>query len=75
MDTVLKLIMTFKSKGDKTVNLTVDDPKDSLTESEIIDAMNLIIEKNIFSPDNVDLKEVVKAKVVQTDTTEFDLKL
>ena len=75
MDTALKLIMTFKSQGDKTVNLTVDDPKDSLTESEIIDAMNLIIEKNIFSPDNVDLKEVVKAKVVQTDTTEFDLKL
>ena len=46
-----------------------------MTESEIINAMNLIIEKNIFAPDNVDLKEAVKAKVVQTDTTEFDLKL
>ena len=36
--------------------------------------MNLILEKNIFSPDNVDLKETVKAKVIQTETTEFDLK-
>ena len=75
METALKLIMTFKSQGDKAVNLTIDDPKEDLTESEIIDAMNLIIEKNIFAPDNVDLMEAVKAKVVQTDTTEFDLKL
>lgn len=69
METALKLIMTFKSQGDKAINLTIDDPKDDLTESEIIDAMNLIIEKNIFAPYNVDLKEAVKAKVVQTDTT------
>lgn len=75
METALKLIMTFKSQGDKAVNLTIDDPKEDLTESEIINAMNLIIEKNIFAPDNVDLMEAVKAKVVQTDTTEFDLKL
>ncbi len=75
METALKLIMTFKSQGDKAVNLTFDDPKEDLTESEIINAMNLIIEKHIFAPDNVDLKEAVKAKVVQTDTTEFDLKL
>ena len=73
METALKLIMTFKSQGDKAVNLTIDDPNDYLTEQEVIDTMNLIIEKNIFSPDNVDLKEVVKAKVVQTETTEYDL--
>ena len=75
METALKLIMTFKSQGDKAVNLTIDDPKEDLTESEIIDAMNLIIEKHIFAPDNVDLKEAVKAKVVQTDTTDYDLVL
>lgn len=66
--------MTFKSAGDKTVNLTVDDPRDDISEDEVISAMNLILEKNIFSPDNVDLKEAVKAKVIQTETTEFDLK-
>ena len=75
METALKLIMTFKSQGDKAVNLTIDDPKEDLTESEIINAMNLIIEKNIFAQDNVDLKEAVKAKVVQTDTTDYDLVL
>ena len=35
METALKLIMTFKSQGDKAINLTIDDPKDDLTESEI----------------------------------------
>ncbi|MDU2197007.1 MAG: DUF2922 domain-containing protein [Peptostreptococcaceae bacterium] len=74
METSLKLVMTFKSAGDKTVNLTVDDPRDDISEDEVISAMNLILEKNIFSPDNVDLKEAVKAKVIQTETTEFDLK-
>ena len=73
METSLKLVMTFKSAGDKTVNLTVDDPRDDINEAEVISAMNLILEKNIFSPDNVDLKEAVKAKVIQTETTEFDL--
>ena len=73
METSLKLVMTFKSAGDKTVNLTVDDPRDDISEAEVISAMNLILEKNIFSPDNVDLKEAVKAKVIQTETTEFDL--
>ncbi len=34
----------------------------------------IIANVNIFSPDNVDLKEAVKAKVIQTETTEFDLK-
>ncbi len=74
METSLKLVMTFKSAGDKTVNLTVDDPRDDISEDEVISAMNLLLDKNIFSRDNVDLKEAVKAKVIQTETTEFDLK-
>ncbi len=74
METTKKLIMTFKSQGDKNVNLTVDDPKENLSESEVISAMNLIIEKNIFCPGEVDLIEVVKAKVVETNSTEYDLK-
>ncbi|MGL5329019.1 MAG: DUF2922 domain-containing protein [Peptostreptococcaceae bacterium] len=74
METSLKLVMSFRSQGDKTVNYTVDDPRDNLTEAEVIAAMNLLVEKNIFKPGGADLKECIKAKVVQTDTTEYDLK-
>ena len=74
MDTTKKLIMTFNAEGGKSVNFTIDDPKSDLTELEVINAMNLIIEKNIFCPGEVDLVEAVKAKVVETNSTEYDLK-
>ena len=37
--------------------------------------MDLIVEKNIFAPNGCDLVSTVDAKIVVTDTTEFDLVL
>ena len=74
METTKKLIMTFNAEGGKSVNFTIDDPKNDLTELEVINAMNLIIEKNIFCPGEVDFVEAVKAKIVETNSTEYDLK-
>ena len=53
------------------------DPKvlEELTETEIKEAMNTIIEKDIFSPNGGSLVSSVSAKVVQTDTTDYDLVL
>jgi len=75
MDITKKLIMTFKSSDDKKVSISVDNPRENLTESEIKEAMDTIIEKNIFSPNGGSLVSVVCAKVVQTDTTDYDLAL
>lgn len=75
MEASKKLVMTFNTVAGNTVNLTVDDPNESLTETQVINAMNLIVEKNIFSPGEVDLKEAVKARVVETYATEYDLKV
>ena len=72
METSLKLMMTFKTVGDKTINLSIDDPRSDISEEEVQNAMNLIVEKNIFSPGDFDIKEALKAKIVQTETTEFD---
>ena len=72
METSLKLMMTFKTAGDKTINLSIDDPRCDISEEEVQNAMNLIVEKNIFAPGDYDIKEAVKAKIVQTETTEFD---
>ena len=72
METSLKLMMTFKTAGDKTINLSIDDPRSDINEEEVQNAMNLIVEKNIFSPGDFDIKEALKAKIVQTETTEFD---
>ena len=68
-----KLVMTFKTTDDKKVSLTVDNPREDLTEEEVKTAMELIKEKNIFAPGGADLASLVSAKVVETDTTNYDL--
>ncbi len=68
-----KLVMTFKTTDDKKLSLTVDNPREDLTEEEVKTAMKLIKEKNIFAPGGADLASLVSAKVVETDTTNYDL--
>ena len=68
-----KLVMTFKTTDDKKVSLTVDNPREDLTEEEVKTAMELIKEKNIFAPGGADLASLVSATVVETDTTNYDL--
>ena len=70
---IRKLVMTFKTTDDKKVSLTVDNPREDLTEEEVKTAMELIKEKNIFAPGGADLASLVSAKVVETDTTNYDL--
>ena len=59
-----KLVMTFKTTDDKKVSLTVDNPREDLTEEEVKTAMELIKEKNIFAPGGADLASLFSAKVV-----------
>ena len=68
-----KLVMTFKTTDDKKVSISVDNPREDLSENEIKSAMELIKDKNIFAPNGADLAALVSAKVVQTDTTNYDL--
>jgi hypothetical protein len=75
MNVTKKLLMTFKTEENKNVSISVEDQKQNLTESEILEAMNLIIEKDVFMPNGEALVEKVGAKVVETETQEYDLVL
>ena len=68
-----KLVMTFKTTDDKKVSISVDNPREDLSEEEIKSAMELIKDKNIFAPGGSDIESIVNAKVVVTDTTPYDL--
>ena len=70
-----KLVMTFKNTLGNSFSITVEDPRDDLEEQEIIDAMNLIKDKNIFQPKGYDIAACVSAKVVDSTTTEYDLEV
>ena len=75
MITTKKLVMTFLTGVGRKVSLSIDDPREDLSEEDVVDAMNLILEKNIFAPYGSDFESTVEAKVVCTDTTEYDLAL
>ena len=73
MDTKKRLVMSFRNTLGRTVSISVDDPREDITEAEIKTVMDMIVEKNIFAPNGADIVAAVEAKVVVTDTTEFDL--
>ena len=75
METTKKLIMSFLTSDDIKVSLSVDNPREDITETQIKSAMDLVVEKNIFAPNGADIVSTVEAKVVVTDTTEYDLML
>lgn len=75
MDVNKKLLMTFKTTAGKNVSISVDEPREDITEKEISDAMTLILNKDIFFPNGSSLASLVGAKVVETGTTQFDLVL
>ena len=75
METTKKLIISFLTSDDRKVSLSVDNPIEDITETEIKSAMDLVVEKNIFAPNGGNIVSTVEAKVVVTDTTEYDLML
>ena len=68
-----KLVMVFATNKDKNVSLSVDKPKASLREAQIKSAMETIVAQNIFAPNGEDLVKCVEAKIVTTNTNEYDL--
>ena len=69
------LVMVFKNRAGKNVSISIDDPRDDLTESEIKLAMELIIAKDVFKKKNFSLTQAVGAKIINTETDEYDLVL
>lgn len=54
-----KLVMVFKNSVGKNVSISIDDPKDNITETEIKTTMELIVEKNIFKKNDYAFVEAV----------------
>ena len=69
------LVMVFKNRAGKNVSISIDDPRDDLTEAEIKSAMELIIVKDVFKKKNFSLTQAVGAKIINTETDEYDLVL
>ena len=68
-----RLLMVFKTTADKQVSISIDNPRDNVTESEIRSVMTLILSSNVFQPNGDELASLVEAKIVVTNTNEYDL--
>lgn len=61
-----RLLMSFITAQGGQSSLTLDAPKDGLTETEVRTVMEAIITKNIFNTSNGDLTGVKAAEIVTT---------
>ncbi|WP_042274370.1 DUF2922 domain-containing protein [[Clostridium] dakarense] len=68
-----KLVMSFKTNDDKKVSLSVDNPREDITEDEIKNAMDLVLAKGVFAPNGAEIVSTLGAKVVATNTSDYDL--
>ena len=68
-----KLVMVFKTDYERNVSLSVDNPKSNLSEGVIKTAMETIVAQNIFAPSGEQLVGLVEAKIVVTNTNEYEI--
>lgn len=63
--------MIFKDSGGSNFTIRVPDPKENITEQEILNAMDIVISQNIFQGRSGDLVEKVDARVIETNISDY----
>ncbi|MBF4499802.1 DUF2922 domain-containing protein [Savagea sp. SN6] len=64
-----ELQLVFLTSLGKRVTYAIPDPRESMTEEEVVDVMQEIIATNAFLIDGGTLTEALEAKVVARDTS------
>ena len=64
--------MDFLDVMSKGVRISLDDPKDGLTGTQVEEAMQDIITHNIFASKEGDLVGIKAARVVRTTVNDFE---
>ncbi|MBC2576124.1 DUF2922 domain-containing protein [Peptostreptococcus canis] len=67
------LLMRFKKSDGKVYSVRVRNPKENVSEEEIKEVMEYILDNKAIKPDGLELAETIDARIVSTDTQEFDL--
>lgn len=67
----IKATMVFARADGKNATISVADADPAVTQAEINAAMDLILTRNVFAPDNLDLVSKVSGKLITTTTQDF----
>lgn len=68
-----KLEMDFLDELNKNFRISLDDPREDLSDTEVSDVMSDIMTANVFESKNGALVEVVGARVVTTTIIEMEI--
>ncbi|MEG0471030.1 MAG: DUF2922 domain-containing protein [Solibacillus sp.] len=68
-----ELQLTFANALDKTMTLSIAQPKANLSETEINAAMQIIADQGIFAKDGAVFNIKKSARVVERHVTNFEL--
>ncbi len=63
------LRMTFRNQDGRTATISLDNPKDELTDEDVKEVMDDIIDRAVFITTGGDLVSKVRATVVETTDT------
>ena len=61
-----KLVMSFLTAQGGTSSMTIDAPRDDLTETDVREVMEAIITENVFNTSKGDLAEIKSAEIITT---------
>ncbi|MBU4541377.1 DUF2922 domain-containing protein [uncultured Acetobacterium sp.] len=69
----IKARMVFARADGKNATITVSDADPAVTETQMNAAMDSILTRNVFAPDNSDLVKKVSGKLISTTTNDFEM--
>lgn len=68
-----KLEMTFKNQASKNSKISLDNPRETVTNVEVKAAMENIVAMDVFDTGDGGLVELVSAKIISTEVQELEL--
>ncbi len=68
-----RLEMIFNNAGGSKKTISIYDPNDTLTDTEVQQAMADLLTKNVFTSSNGDLTSINSARIVTRDVTELNV--
>jgi len=69
----IKARMVFARADGKNATITVSDADPAVTQTQMNAAMDSILTRNVFAPDNSDLVKKVSGKLISTTTNDFEM--
>lgn len=68
-----RLVMSFRNADGNRVSLSVDDPRENITDEEVKAAMQTVLAQDIFDSNGGNLVEIVDATIVETTKTDLNV--